>query len=174
MHGELWLTGWQEHEDAIPQHMSPAYLDPHTFAALPAELQCPHDFDHRLRTKAGGVPYWTANGPTMISRESAGEIPPRPFDYLMQIDTFPSIQGRLPDPSAIGCDVYVHQASGKMETRRVPSLARRENAPWRALQELDRDDEYYVEFANFGSDGTAYVFIDRETTPPRAIFFWNR
>jgi hypothetical protein len=37
-------------------------------------------------------------------------------------------------------------------------------APWRAVQELDRDDEYYVEFANFGSDGTAYVFIDRETT----------
>jgi hypothetical protein len=61
-----------------------------------------------------------------------------------------------------------------METRPVPSAAKRENAPWNATQELDRDDEYYVEFANFGSDGTAYIFIDRERTPPRAIFFWNR
>jgi hypothetical protein len=57
MHGELWLTGWQEHEDAIPQHMSPAYFDPPTFGALPEEFQFPHDFDYRLRTKAGGVPY---------------------------------------------------------------------------------------------------------------------
>jgi hypothetical protein len=88
----------------------------------------------------------------------------------MQIDTFLTIQGRLPDPSAIGCDVYVHRANGQMETRPVPSVAKRENAPWSALQKLDRDNEYYVKFANFGSDDTAYVFIDRETTPPRAIF----
>jgi len=166
MHGELWLTGWEEHEDAIPQHISPAYFDPQTFGALPEEFQFPHDFDCRLRTKAGGVPYWTANGPA--------EVPPRPFDYLMQIDTFLSIQGRLPDPSAIGCDVYVRRANGQIDTRPVPTAAKRENAPWHAMQELDRDDEYYVAFANFGSDGTAYVFVDRETTPPRAIFFWNR
>jgi hypothetical protein len=166
MHGELWITGWQEHEDAIPQHMSPAYFDPHTFAALPDEFQFPHDFDCRLRTKAGGVPYWTANGPA--------EVRPGPFDYLMRIDMFLPIQGRLPDPSAIGCDVALRRANGQMERRPVPRVAKRENAPWRAVQELDRDDEYYVEFANFGSDGTAYVFIDRETTPPRAIFFWNR
>ena len=166
MHGELWITGWQEHEDAIPQHMRPAYFDPHAFEALPQEIQFPHDFDSRLRTKAGGVPYWTANGPD--------QVPPRPFDYLMQIDTFLSMQGRLPDPMAIGCDVYVRQANGLMERRTVPSIAKRENAPWSAMQELDRDDEYDVEFANFGSDGTAYVFIDRDTTPPRAILFWNR
>jgi hypothetical protein len=166
MHGELWLTGWEEHEDAIPQHMSPAYFASHTFFALPEEFRFPYDFDYRLRTKAGGVPYWTGNGPA--------KVPPRPFDYLMQIDTFLSIQGRLPDPSAIGCDVYARQPNGQLETRPVPSVAKRENAPWGAMQELDRDDEYCVEFANFGSDGTAYVFIDRETTPPRAIFFWNR
>jgi hypothetical protein len=166
MHGELWITGWRAHEDTIPQHMSAAYFDPHTFRALPEEFQFPHEFDYRLRTKAGGVPYWTANGPT--------KVPPRPFDYLMQIDTLLSIQGRLPDPVAIGCDVYVRRANGQMETRRVPSMAKRENAPWSAMQELDGDVEYCVEFANFGSDGTAYVFVDRETTPPRAIFFWNR
>jgi hypothetical protein len=133
---------------------------------LPKEFQFPHNFGYRLRTKAGGVPYWTANGPS--------QVPPRPFDYLMQIDTFLSIQGRLPDPSAIGCDVCVHQANGEIETRPVPSVAKRENAPWSAMREPDQADDYHVEFANFGSDGTAYVFIDRETAPPRAVFFWNR
>jgi hypothetical protein len=62
MHGELWITGWTEHEDAIPPHMRLAYFDPETFGAVPAEFQFPHDFD-RLRTKAGGVPYWTAKAP---------------------------------------------------------------------------------------------------------------
>jgi len=166
MHGELRLIGWQQHEDAIQHYMSPAYFDPYSFGQLPMEFQFPHGFNGRLRTKAGGVPYWTANGP-------AG-VPPRPFDYLMQIDTFLAIEGRLPDPSAIGCNVYVRRANGQMDARPVPSAAKRENAPWSVMQELDRDDEYYVEFANFGSDGTAYVFIDRETTPPRVIFFWNR
>jgi hypothetical protein len=114
------------------------------------------------------------NGPTAISKSST-HVLPRPFDYLMQIDTYLIIQGRLPDPSAIGCDVYVHGANSQiLETRRVPGGARRENAPWSAMQDLDEADEYYVEFANFGTDGTAYVFIDRETTPPGAVFFWNR
>jgi hypothetical protein len=169
MHGEIWIAGWNEQEDAIPAHMSPAYFDPDAFGALPREFRFPHDFNYRLRTKAGGVPCWTANGPGGIP-----EIPPRPFDYLMQIDTFLDLQGRLPDPSAIGCDVYLHQANGQMDKRPVPSAAKRENAPWSAMQEAGRDDEYYVEFANFGSDGTAYVFIDRQTAPPRALLFWNR
>jgi hypothetical protein len=52
---------------------------------LPEEFQFPYNFDDRLRTKSGGVPYWTANGPA--------KVPPRPFDYLMQIDTFLSIRG---------------------------------------------------------------------------------
>jgi hypothetical protein len=169
MHGELWITGWKEHEDTIPPHMTPAYFDPQTFGALPQEFQFPYDFDYRLRTKAGGVPYWTANGPGGVP-----EIPSQPFDYLMQIDTFLSISGRLPDPSAIGCDVYLQQANSQMETRPVPGAAKQENAPWSAMWKADRDGEYYVEFANFGSDGTAYVFIDRQTSPPRTVFFWNR
>jgi hypothetical protein len=42
------------------------------------------------------------------------------------------------------------------------------------MQEPSRDDEYCAEIANFGTDGTAFIFVDRETTPPRVIFFWNR
>src|SRR5262249_12141801 len=33
MHGELWITGWQEHEDGIPQQLSPAYSDAGSFGA---------------------------------------------------------------------------------------------------------------------------------------------
>jgi hypothetical protein len=168
MHGELWITGWNEHEDAIPQDMSPAYFDPVAFDALPEKFQFPHGFDHRLSTKTGGVPYWTANGPGGLP-----DIPPSPFDYLMQIDTHVFIQGRLQDPPTIGCDVYLREANGRMERRPVGDAARRENAPWEAY-ESDRDGEYVVEYANFGTDGTAYVFIDRQTSPPRALLFWNR
>jgi hypothetical protein len=167
MHGELWMTGWQEHEDAIPQPMRPAYFDHHAFDALPEKFKFPDGFGSRFRTKAGGVPYWTV-------KAGASGFPLAPFDYLMQIDTFITIQGRLPDPSTIGCNVYVHGANGQVETRPVPRMAERENAPWGAMRELEQDDEYDVEFANFGSDGTGYVFIDRETTPPRVMFFWNR
>jgi hypothetical protein len=169
MHGELWITGWTEYEDAIPQNLRPAYFDHDAFYALPEKLQFPHDFDCRLSTKAGGVPYWTPNGPGGLPG-----IPPRPFDYLMQIDTCLSIQGRMPEPSAIGCDVYLHEANGGMAACPAPAAAKRENAPWNAVQTPGSDDEYSVEFANFGSDGTAYVFIDREAVPPRALFFWNR
>jgi hypothetical protein len=71
MHGELWRTGWQAHEDAIPQHMSPAYFDPHIFGAMPQEFQFPYNFDDRLRKKARGVSDWTANGPAEApSRQS--------------------------------------------------------------------------------------------------------
>jgi hypothetical protein len=167
MHGELWITGWKEYEDAIPQNLSPAYVDYDAFYALPKKFQFPHDFDSGLSTKAGGVPYWTGNGPGGLPK-----IPVRPFEYLMQIDTFLSIQGSLPDPSAIGCDVW-REANGEVELHSVPGAAKRENAPWSARSSSPMDDEYSVEFANFGS-GTAYVFINRETIPPRAILFWNR
>jgi hypothetical protein len=84
------------------------------------------------------------------------------------------LSGGLPDPAAIGCDVHRYQGNRSLETRRAPSNARRENAPWSVVQEVGEDDEYSVEFANFGSDGTLYVFIDRQADPPRALLFWNR
>ena len=51
--------------------------------------------------------------------------------------------------------------------------ARRENAPSEVQQETG-ESGYSVTFANFGSDGTAFVFIDREAAPPRILLFWNR
>jgi hypothetical protein len=77
MHGELWLTGWPQHEDGIADELRACYLAVAPFYALPEPLRFPHQFDARLRTKADGTPCWTARGPSGM---------PPSFDYLMQID----------------------------------------------------------------------------------------
>jgi hypothetical protein len=185
MHGEIWITGWREHEDMVSPHESAAYIDPIEFYALPQELQFPHHFDCRLATKAGGVAYWTGNGPGALPG-----IPQPPYRYLMQIDSALVLRGTLPSPSAVGCDVQLAHwnvegnAVDKTETFAVPEANRRENAPWHisqvilpgdaASEETGTEDEYFAAFANFGSDGTAYVFIDRDKSPPDVLLFWNR
>jgi hypothetical protein len=174
MHGEIWITGWREHEDGIQDHVSAAYCDPTEFYTLPEEFQFPHRFEPRLATKTGGVPYWTGNGPC-----AAPDIPQAPFEYLMQISSL-VLRGSLPSASVVGCDVHlVHMnaeknAIYKMETLAVPEDDRRENAPWYLSQQVGSEGEYFAEFANFCSDGTAYVFIDRETSPPGIVLFCNR
>jgi hypothetical protein len=168
LHGELWIVGWDANEDTIPPQLSAAYYDFDAFHALPEDLQFPHDFADRHRTKAGGLPYWTVNGPQAIP-----QMPGAPFDYLMQIDTILMLSGGLPDPAAVGCAVDRYQGR-QVETRQAPSNVRRENAPWSVMQQVGEDDDYEVQFANFGSDGTLYVFIDRQATPPRVLLFWNR
>jgi hypothetical protein len=35
-------------------------------------------------------------------------------------------------------------------------------------------DSYGIDFVNFGSDGTAFVFIDRLSNPPEVRWHWNR
>lgn len=35
-------------------------------------------------------------------------------------------------------------------------------------------DELYVDFVNFGSDGTGFIFIDRTASPPGVRWFWSR
>jgi hypothetical protein len=175
MHGEVWITGWREHEDVVSPHQSAAYIDPIAFYALPEELQFPHHFECRLATKAGGVPYWTGNGPGALP-----SIPQPPYRYLLQIDSALVLRGPRPSPSAVGCDVHlVHwnpqrNAVDKTEILRAPQTSRRENAPWDISQETGSEGEYSAAFANFGSDGTAYVFIDREKSPPDVLLFWNR
>jgi len=185
MHGEVWITGWREHEDVVSPHESAAYIDPTEFYALPQELQFPHHFDCRLATKAGGVPYWTANGPCALP-----SIPQPPYRYLLQIDSALVLCGPRPSPSTVGCDVQlVHwnpqrNTVDKTEILRTPEASRRENAPWNISQvilpgniisqENGSEGEYSAAFANFGSDGTAYVFIDREKSPPDLLLFWNR
>lgn len=169
MHGEVLITGWDAQEDGVPAHLRPAFFDHDAFHALPEELRA-RETERRRLTKAGSVPYWTVTGPSALPA-----LPPAPFEYLLQIDTFLHIAGPLPTAAAIGCDIDRERGVRHLETLKVPDGKRAENAPWEVHQDLDDgNDAYYVTFANFGSDGTAYVFIDRQAVSPRALLFWNR
>jgi len=47
------------------------------------------------------------------------------------------------------------------------------NAPWTIMYERSAN-YHYAEFTNLGSDGTAYVFIDRTQQPHGLKWLWNR
>ena len=174
MNGELWITGWDGYEDGVRAEQRDVYFDASRFSDAMEEeqepflkLQAGADDDYcRLRTKTGGFPYWNY-GPT----------PPKgAFEFLLQIDTFLYVRGALPKPEEIGCDVFLlsdRQGYDEAGHLRVPPDKRRANAPWCVLQS-SRSDAFRVEFANFGTDGTAYVFIDRAHSPPLVTWAWSR
>ncbi len=60
---ELWVSGWTSRDDGIPAELEESLHENGRFDELPEEVAFPHDFDSALLTKAGGAPYWTANGP---------------------------------------------------------------------------------------------------------------
>jgi hypothetical protein len=165
LNGELWITGWTPVEDGIPASQLKNYLDRDSYWAMTDEEQTPRGFDSREETKSGGIPYWTGNGPP--------RLPDPPFEYMMQFDTFLFVRGRLPDPKDVGCHVTVNHPT-RGDERHPPLDSRRPHSPKCVQQDVVHEDEYYVTWANFGSDGTAYVFINREVNPPDVLWFWNR
>jgi len=174
MNGELWISGWDEYEDGARADQRDVYFDASRFFDADEDeqepfrkLQASDEDSFRFRTKAGGFPYWGGNGPTP---------PEGAFEFLLQIDTFLDVKGALPKPDEIGCDVFLLSAQQGYDEEahlRVPDDKRRANAPWSA-QQSSSDGAFYVEFANFGTDGTAYVFIDRAHSPPRVTWAWSR
>lgn len=105
---ELAIEGWRAGDDGAPTELEDAFYDYERHRVLPAEIAHPHDWASAWRTKAGGAPYWTANG---VPETLPGRL-------LLQLDTW-----------------------------------------------VDVDSEE-VAIANFCSDGTAYVLVDRTRTPP--------
>lgn len=164
LNGELWITGWTEQEDGIAESLTEAFFDWEQFDALPESIQS-FGFEACRRTKSGSVPLWGGNG--------IAQHPPAPFEFLMQVGTSLCLHGPMPAADAMGCDTRINHAQGDGGHLPVSGNAKKANAPWFAQQD-EGADGFYVEIANFGSDGTAYVFIDRSTSPPRIAWSWSR
>jgi hypothetical protein len=163
LNGETCISGWLAFEDGIPSELLPDYLDADAYWKLStvewtvARLQ--------RMTKARGIPYWTANGPQ--------EVPSQPYEYLLQIDTNLYVDGPLPSAADAGCQVRLNHSSGKATISDPPDGSQKPGSP-NFLQQDEGSEGYYVDWVNFGSDGTAYVFIDRTVTPPKVLWCWNR
>lgn len=82
---EAWITGWSPFDDAVPEGREAVYVSRGQFDALPDAERFPHEGDSALRTKFGGIPYWTGNGPV--------QAPKAPFRYLGQIDKYLRVPG---------------------------------------------------------------------------------
>lgn len=75
---EVWIEGWAQHDDLVPDEAAASFTDNTKFYALPNAWQFPHEFISTLRTKLGGMPYWTGQGPC--------EPPQPPFRFMLEID----------------------------------------------------------------------------------------
>lgn len=162
LNGEVFISGWSEQDDGIEPARLPEFLDAEAFWRMPATETGILDF--RLKTKCGGVPYWTANGPQAV--------PPAPFVYLMQMDTVLFVDGDMPSADEAGCSIQINHPT-RVEQFHSPPESVRPNSP-NHLQQVAGSDFYCVDWVNFGSDGTAYVFINRKTNPPQVHWYWNR
>ena len=103
-------------------------------------------------------------------------LPTAPYHFLGQLDNFLSLPGPAPAPDAMGCRASENsQSSSKpVFTSLQPTPGRqRPIAPWSLVYESGAS-EHRAEYTNFGSDDTAYVFIDRIRQPPAVRWRWNR
>jgi len=63
---ELGITSWRPGDDGAPPELEDAFYDYGRHNDLPDEIAHPHDWAAALRTKSGGVPYWTGNGAQQV------------------------------------------------------------------------------------------------------------
>jgi hypothetical protein len=167
--GELWIDGWVETDDGIPAARLPEFYVEKDLWTLQDEFASIDWFGSRESTKFGGTPRWTGNGPM--------GFPPPPFEFLFQLDNYLTLEGPPPTASEAGCIVSENRvdAAGRSAwTHSRPEPGELPlNAPWEILYEPPAN-EFSVEFTNLGSDGKAYVFIDRTQRPHEVRWFWNR
>ena len=79
---ELIITHWHAADDGAPAELEYAFYDYGQHSDLPDEIAHTHDWASEWRTKAGGVPYWTANG--------AQQVPPGRL--VLQIDNWVELE----------------------------------------------------------------------------------
>lgn len=163
--GEFWITGWEEGDDGIPAMRLPEFFDERKLRKIHNEFPDIDWFDSQMRTRFGGTPRWSGNGPM--------SFPEPPFEFSFQLDNWLFLPGLPPKPNEAGCMVLELDDTAKWETARPTPDMTRMNAPW-VIQHEGSDDHHYAEYTNFGSDGTAYVFVDRSRKPYTFKWFWNR
>jgi hypothetical protein len=173
MVGELWIDGWTEQDDGLDPSLATELFNQDSWMKLPEDEMYPM-FESRWRTKMGGIPYWTGNGP--LHQPSPG------YEFLFQIDTNIPMQGPAPSPDEVGGVVIITELAGEGMNVRIARQdyhkprpgKERLNAPWTIGVDVAKKGEFLIDITNLGTDGTAYVFINRESNPPRVYWFWNR
>ena len=166
--GEFWIDYWEQADDSIPASRMSEFFTWEQWSALVDDFPGIEWFDICESTRFGGSPRWTGNGPL--------SAPIAPFEFLLQLTTI-HFEGSAPPADAVGCPIhtsatkdgraYHHSNESPTESRRKP------NSPWHLSRTLNHPG-FFAEYTNFGSDGTAYVFIDRAKHPHDVQWYWNR
>jgi len=174
INGELWITGWQNHEDSVPPDQAALFYDDDSYMELPESIANPFDFAPQWETKVGGVPNWGGNGVTLDHTH----IPCPPFEFLLQIHETVYVDGLPPEPNVAGCDISTFERIGA-ETQWEHRTPDRQTSPGGPKSQMSIVHQkgatsYGVDFVNFGSDGTGYVFINRDCDKPEVRWFWSR
>jgi len=164
--GELWIDGWTAADDGIPCSRLTEFFRHEAMWTLQKEFTQIDWYGYRERTKFGGTPRWTGNGPM--------GFPTGAFEFAFQIDNDVCLIGKMPKADEVGCYVSELNSSGSDWITTLPTdKAKRPNAPWGLFHEPP-NSFFMAEFTNLGSDGTIYVFIDRSKSPHEVLWFWNR
>lgn len=74
---DIQVVDWTSYDDPVPPDLAGAVND---MGRWMNELTEAMQFPRTTRTKLGGTPWWTGNGPQ--------QVPDAPFEYLLQIDQF--------------------------------------------------------------------------------------
>ncbi len=169
MVGELWIEGWKEEDDGLDPVLAKELFDRDKWMQLP-DTVTNSMFESRWRTKMGGVPYWTGNGPLCKPR--------RGYEFLFQLDDSIEFQGKPPSPDGVGGMVVLTKLKGegivRQDYRKPRPSKRKLNAPWYIDVDVSEKRKFFVAITNLGTDGTAYVFINRRSNPAKVYWFWNR
>ena len=166
--GEFWIDGWEAADDGIPDARLPEFFDEKSVWKLQDEFPQVDWFDGKDQTRFGGSPRWTGNGP---------DYEPPPFEFLFQLNHRLYLDGVPPHPNQVGCGVIMFglPENGRCEQSgsHPDAGCERPNAPWWILHEQG-NDYHFAKFTNLGSDGVAYVFIDRTQQPHAVKWLWRR
>jgi hypothetical protein len=167
--GELWIDGFEGRDDGVPPSRLADFYQWETWSPLTDEFPTMNWFNSKEATRFGAPPMWTGYGPL--------EIPPPPFEFLLQLNESIHFQGPLPSPDDVGCFVHLFECKPghvtECTTTRPSAGKERLNAPW-DLSGNAHDSEYWASYTNLGTDGIVFVYIDRTRIPHKVRWYWNR